>query len=76
MTLRILLADDHAILREGLRRVLEAQEGLQVVAEADPSRQALQLAQEHRPDLVVMDIAMSELNGIDATGRSSSCQSR
>jgi DNA-binding NarL/FixJ family response regulator len=66
MSLRILLVDDHAIVRAGLRSVLEAT-GLQVVAEAEHGRQAVHLAQKHRPDLVLMDIIMPELNGIEAT---------
>jgi DNA-binding NarL/FixJ family response regulator len=67
--IRILLADDHNLLREGLRALLERQEGFEVVAEASDGREALRLAGEHRPDVVVMDIAMPALNGIDATKR-------
>jgi DNA-binding NarL/FixJ family response regulator len=67
MKLRILLADDHKILRVGLRSMLESQEGLEVVAEAEHGRQAVQLARQNRPDLVVMGIVMPELNGIEAT---------
>jgi DNA-binding NarL/FixJ family response regulator len=67
--IRILLADDHNLLREGLRLLLERQEGFAVVAEARDGREAVRLAAEHRPDVVVMDIAMPALNGIDATKR-------
>ncbi len=66
---RILLADDHNLLREGLRLLLERQEGFEIVAEASDGREAVRLAGEHRPDVVVMDIAMPALNGIDATKR-------
>jgi two-component system, NarL family, response regulator NreC len=65
--IRILLADDHNLLRDGLRLLLERQEGFAVVAEASDGREALRLAEEHRPDVAVMDIAMPVLNGIDAT---------
>ena len=67
--IRILLADDHKLLREGLRSLLERQHGFAVVAEASDGREALRLAEEHRPDVAVMDIAMPVLNGIDATKR-------
>jgi two-component system, NarL family, response regulator NreC len=67
--IRILLADDHNLLREGLRLLLERQQGFVVVAEANDGREALRLAEEHQPDVVVMDIAMPVLNGIDATKR-------
>ncbi len=67
MTTAILLADDHCIMREGLRSMLEAQPGFQVVAEADNGRMAVQLASERRPDVVIMDISMPDLNGIEAT---------
>jgi DNA-binding NarL/FixJ family response regulator len=63
--LRVLLADDHTVVRKGLRMLLEGA-GYQVVAEAANGREAVALADEHRPDVVVMDIAMPILNGIDA----------
>ena len=67
--IRILLADDHNILREGIRLMLERQPGFSVVAEAADGREALDLMQQHRPNVVVMDIAMPGLNGIEATRR-------
>jgi DNA-binding NarL/FixJ family response regulator len=69
MTMRILIADDHRIMREGLRVLLEAQRGITVVAEAENGRSAIRLAQELQPDVVVMDISMEDLNGIEATRR-------
>jgi DNA-binding NarL/FixJ family response regulator len=68
-TLRVLLADDHLLVRAGIRSLLQAMDDLQIVAEADNGRQALALAIEHKPDLVIMDIRMNELNGIDAAAR-------
>jgi len=65
-TIRILLADDHTIVRKGLRMLLESHEGFQVVAEAADGREAVALAEQHRPDVIVMDIAMPILNGIEA----------
>ena len=67
--IRILLADDHNLLRDGLRLLLERQPGFAVVAEAGDGREALRMAEEHRPDVAVMDVAMPLLNGIDATRR-------
>ena len=67
MSIKILLADDHKIIREGLRSLIEKQSGMEVVAEADNGRDAVQLAGELRPDVVIMDITMPDLNGIDAT---------
>ncbi len=67
MSARILLADDHKILREGLRVLLESQNGLRIVGEADNGRAAVQLAVQLKPDVVIMDVGMPELNGIDAT---------
>jgi DNA-binding NarL/FixJ family response regulator len=64
--IRILLADDHTILRSGLRAVLERQADLQVVGEASDGRQAIQETEKDRPDVVVMDVAMPILNGIEA----------
>jgi len=68
-TIRILLADDHNIMRDGLRLLLERQPGFEIVGEASDGRQALSLAQEFRPDVAIIDIAMPGLNGIEATRR-------
>lgn len=67
MSIRIVLADDHQIVRDGLRSLLESQPDMEVVAEADNGRTTVQLARELRPDVVVMDVGMPELNGIEAT---------
>jgi DNA-binding NarL/FixJ family response regulator len=67
MAIRVLLADDHGIVREGLRLVLAAEEDIEVVGEAEDGRQALELVRALRPDVVVMDIAMPNLNGLEAT---------
>jgi DNA-binding NarL/FixJ family response regulator len=67
MPIRVLLADDHAVVRDGLRYLLEAQGDIAVVGGAANGRLAVQQAQQLAPDIVVMDIAMPELNGIDAT---------
>ncbi len=67
MKLRILLADDHKILREGLRGILERDVTFHVIAEADTGERAVRLAAEKRPDIIIMDISMPDLNGIDAT---------
>lgn len=65
--IRILLADDHAVVRNGFRMILVAQRDLEVVGEASNGRQAVEMAAALKPQLVVMDIAMPELNGIEAT---------
>jgi DNA-binding NarL/FixJ family response regulator len=67
MNLRVLLVDDHQLMREGLRRILEATRDIQVVGEADDGRAALESVATHRPDVVVMDVTMQGLNGIEAT---------
>jgi len=65
--IRILLADDHIIIRSGLKLLLEQQPDFKVIAEANDGRQAVQLATAHRPDVAVLDIGMPQLNGIEAT---------
>jgi DNA-binding NarL/FixJ family response regulator len=65
-TLRILLADDHTVVRQGLRRVLEARPEWQVVAEAGDGREAVRLAEECKPDVAILDVAMPLMNGIEA----------
>lgn len=66
-TVRILLSDDHEVVRRGLRTILEGESGLQVCAEAVTGREAVEAAAKTRPDVVVMDISMPELNGLEAT---------
>jgi len=67
MMIRIFLADDHAVVRDGLRMILEAQGDIIVVGDAADGRQAVRRVQQLRPDVAVIDIAMPELNGIEAT---------
>lgn len=66
---RVLLADDHGIVRKGLRFLLERRPGMEVVGEAADGREAVRLCEDLKPDVAVMDIAMPNLNGIDATGQ-------
>ncbi|GCE20620.1 response regulator [Dictyobacter kobayashii] len=67
MKIRILLADDHTILRAGLKMMLNAQPDMEVVGEAQDGRQAIQEAQRIQPDVILMDITMPDINGIEAT---------
>jgi len=67
MRTKIILADDHKIIREGLRSLLEKQPDMEVIAEAQDGLTTVNLVQKHRPDVVIMDIGMPEMNGIDAT---------
>ncbi len=67
--IRILLADDHAVVRQGFRMILAAQPDMEIVGEAGNGREAVELAEELKPDVVVMDVSMPELNGIEATRR-------
>ena len=69
MTIRVLLADDHNIVREGLMSLLEKEPDIDIVAMADNGRTAVQLAGEMKPNVAVLDIAMPEMNGIEATRR-------
>jgi two-component system response regulator NreC len=67
--IRILLADDHALVRHGFRMILAAQPDMEIAGEAGNGREAVELAQKLKPDVVVMDVTMPELNGIEATRR-------
>ena len=67
--LTLILADDHALVRAGIRTLLEKLEGVQIVAEAGDGRQTLVLVQQHLPNVVIMDISMPGLNGLDTTAR-------
>ena len=67
MAIRILLADDHEVVRQGLFHILQARNDFEVVGQASNGRQAVDLTGQVRPDVVIMDITMPELNGIDAT---------
>jgi len=66
-TITVLLAEDHLIVREGLRALLELEPGIEVIGEAENGRQAVEMAESLRPDVIVMDIAMPLLNGMEAT---------
>jgi NarL family two-component system response regulator LiaR len=65
-TIRVLLADDHAVLREGLRSFLELQEGIDIVGDAADGAEAVELAERLRPDVVLMDLVMPNLDGVEA----------
>jgi len=67
MPTKIILADDHKIVRQGLRTLLEQEHDLEVVAEAEDGRMAVRLARELSPEVVIMDVSMPDLNGIEAT---------
>ena len=66
-SLRILIADDHEVMRHGLRTVLEAHPGWTIAGEAANGRQAVEMARALKPDVIIMDISMPEMNGLDAT---------
>lgn len=68
-TIRVMLVDDHVLVREGTKELLDREPDLEVVAEAGDGVEAVELATKHRPDVVIMDIAIPKLNGIDATRR-------
>jgi len=67
MSVRVLIADDHAVVREGLRMILEAKGDMTIVGEALDGRDAIEKAEMLNPDVIIMDIAMPEMNGIEAT---------
>jgi DNA-binding NarL/FixJ family response regulator len=66
---RVLLADDHALVLAGIRALVEELGGNEIIAEASNGREAVALAKQHKPDLVIMDISMKDLNGIEATAQ-------
>jgi DNA-binding NarL/FixJ family response regulator len=68
-TIRVLIADDHTLVRAGIRALLKDLEGVEVVAEAGDGREALALVEAHRPDVLVTDIAMPHLSGLELAGR-------
>ena len=67
MTTRLLLVDDHAVVRSGLRMLLESQAGLEIVGEAGTGHEALKLVNELQPDIVLMDIGLPDMSGIEVT---------
>ena len=67
MKIRIILADDHNLLREGIKNLLKSEPNIEVIAEAENGRETLNLVEIHQPDIILMDIGMPELNGIEAT---------
>ncbi len=67
MSIRIIIADDHRIIREGIRTLLNHENGIDVIAEAENGRMSVELAFELEPDVIVMDITMPDMNGIEAT---------
>jgi DNA-binding NarL/FixJ family response regulator len=69
MVINVLLADDHGVLRDGVQRLLEANADIKVVATVDDGREAVEKAAELQPDVVVMDISMPHMNGLEATRR-------
>ena len=72
--MRVLLADDHSIVRRGMRALLETEQSVEVVAEASDGLEALRLCEEHHPDLLILDVAMPKLNGIDVAARTQKMQ--
>jgi len=73
---RVLLADDHTLVRKGIRAVLASQPGIEIVAETGDGREALALIEQHRPDLAVLDITMPGLNGLEVAFRVSQVSAR
>ncbi len=76
MPLRVLLADDHTLMRQGLRHILEGHPDIDIVAEASSGIEAVEAARLHKPDVAIVDVAMKELNGIEATAQILKCSPR
>ena len=72
--MRVLLADDHSIVRRGMRALLETDTSIEVVAEAADGLEALKLCEQHNPDVLILDVAMPKLNGIEVAARSQKMQ--
>ncbi len=72
--MRVLLADDHSIVRRGMRSLLETEPSVEVVAEAADGLEALRMCEEHHPDVLILDVAMPKLNGIDVAARAQKMQ--
>ena len=67
MTTKIVIIDDHQLFREGVKRILEFEKSFEVVAEGEDGTDAVRLVEEHKPDVVIMDINMPNMNGVEAT---------
>ncbi len=72
-TIRLILVDDHEIVRVGLRMLLQAQPDIEIVAEASSGEEAIELAQRHQPDVILMDVTMAGMNGMEATRQLKAC---
>jgi len=68
-SIKVLLAEDHVVVREGIRELIQREEDMEIVGEAGDGEEAVQLAEQLKPDIILMDIAMPKLNGIEATQR-------
>jgi two-component system response regulator NreC len=69
MSIKVIIADDHKIMRDGLRALIEKQRGIEVIGEAADGRTAIELASELSPNVILMDVSMPDMNGIEATRR-------
>lgn len=67
--IKVMLVDDHSIVRAGLRRIIEESEDIEVITEASNGREAIRLAHQHPPDIAIIDISMPDLDGLEVTGR-------